>query len=283
MKKPQNCVWLPGFLLAGGMLMPMVATALQGELDCVISPKSTIKLGSPEEGILAELQVDRGDRVKKGDLLARLDSELESLAAELAGLRARSDTQVRSGRAQTAFRRKEVERLEEMHAQKTVPGKVYDEAKIESRLAELSFEEAKIEHGLAEVEHRRAKAVLERRNVRSPVDGVVVEVMMSPGEYVNEQTPLMRIAEIDPLNVEVFIPVADYGSINLGMEADVNPETPAGASYRAKVTVVDSVFDAASRTFGVRLELANSDYALPAGMRCTVRFLPAGTATPAGE
>jgi len=56
------------------------------------------------------------------------------------------------------------------------------------------------------------------------------------------------------------------------MVADVTPEPPFNRTYRAKVTVVDRVIDAASGTFGVRLELRNSDYSLPAGLKCKVRL-----------
>jgi hypothetical protein len=82
----------------------------------------------------------------------------------------------------------------------------------------------------------------------------------------------MTIAEIDPLYVKVFVPVRHYRKFQSGMIGQVIPEEPIGGVYKAKVTVVDRVFDAASSTFGVRLELPNSDYALPAGMRCRVRF-----------
>ena len=83
----------------------------------------------------------------------------------------------------------------------------------------------------------------------------------------------MLIEQIDPLRVEAFIPIASYGTINPGMEVEIRPEAPVGGTYRARVTTVDEVFDAASGTFGVRIELPNPDLALPAGLKCTVRFL----------
>jgi len=60
------------------------------------------------------------------------------------------------------------------------------------------------------------------------------------------------------------------------MSAEVIPEQPVGGTYRATVTVVDKVFDAVSATIGVRLELPNPDYALPAGLKCQVRFPAVG-------
>lgn len=95
---------------------------------------------------------------------------------------------------------------------------------------------------------------------------------MSPGEYAYEQAPVMTVAEIDPLHVEVYVPVDHYGSIETGMTSEVRPQEPIGGTYDAEVTTVDRVFDAASGTFGVRLELPNPDYELPAGVRCRVRF-----------
>jgi len=252
--------------------------AAEEALNCVIEPRSTIALGSAEEGILAELLVARGDRVKKGEPVARLDTALEQLTAELARLQAETDVEVRSHRAQFNFRSKEHNRLKALRADKAVTEKDYEQALVERRLAQLALEAAETEHSVAQVEYQRAKARLDRRTIHSPVDGAVVDVDMSPGEYVHEQATLMRIAEIHPLNVEVFVPVRRYGTIGAGTSAEVMPEPPIGGTYQAAVTVVDHVFDPASRTFGVRLELPNQDYALPAGLRCTVRF-PKSTQT----
>ena len=82
----------------------------------------------------------------------------------------------------------------------------------------------------------------------------------------------MRIAQIDPLRVEVIVPVAFLGKLSKGMSATVKPEAPLGGAYTAKVVIVDRVVDAASGTLGVRLELANPDYAIAGGLRCSVRF-----------
>ena len=62
------------------------------------------------------------------------------------------------------------------------------------------------------------------------------------------------------------------GTIKVGMQAEVTPENPVGQVYKAKVTIVDRVIDAASGTFGVRLELPNPKYRLPAGLKCRVSF-----------
>jgi multidrug efflux pump subunit AcrA (membrane-fusion protein) len=113
---------------------------------------------------------------------------------------------------------------------------------------------------------------LKQRTLRSPIDGVVVERLLVPGEYQNEQTPILTLAQIDPLRVEVFVSTAYYGQIRAGSKAEVRPEQPVGGAYAAVVTVVDRVLDAASGTFGVRLALPNPDLQLPAGIACKVSF-----------
>jgi len=82
----------------------------------------------------------------------------------------------------------------------------------------------------------------------------------------------MTIAQIDPLNVEVFVPVALYATIKVGTEATVIGEAPVGGRYIAKVEVIDPLMDARSGTFGIRLLLPNPDNKIPAGLRCKVEF-----------
>jgi len=96
-------------------------------------------------------------------------------------------------------------------------------------------------------------------------------VDLTAGEYVGEK-PIMTIVQIDPLNVEVVVPVSEYGTIRKGMRVEVRPEAPVGGVYTGEVTIVDRVVNAASGSFGVRVELANLNLAIPSGLKCKVRF-----------
>jgi len=124
----------------------------------------------------------------------------------------------------------------------------------------------------ARLEATRAGGLLHQRMVVSPVDGVVTERALGPGEFRNDQAHILTVAEMNPLRVETYLPIALYGHIKIGQAAEVLPEQPVGGKYQATVAVVDSVFDAASGTIGVRLKLPNPDLSLPAGIHCRVRF-----------
>jgi RND family efflux transporter MFP subunit len=239
----------------------------------VVEAKMMIKLGSPDTGIVEVVKVDRDSTVKKGDVVAQLDSDLQRTALELAQLKASNEADIKSERTKLAYRIGEAERATTLYSRQIASTKARDEAVTERDVAEHALAKAELEHRMAQADMAQAQIRLDRRSIRSPVNGVVADVTIRPGEYVYEQTPLMTIAEIDPLYVKVWVPVHHYRQIHVGTNAEVMPEEPIGGLYWAQVTVVDRVFDTASSTFGVRLELANPDYSLPAGMRCRIRFL----------
>ena len=227
--------------------------------DCVIGPKSIVDLGTAEEGVITQVLVERGQVVKVGDVIAELNSELETLQVKLRKLRANNKVEIDSSQARLKFRIIQMGRIDELHSKKVTSTKHRDEALIERDLAEFAVDAAKLDHRFAQVELKQAEARLKRRTVLSPVDGIVTDVIMAAGEFAHEQATVATIAELDPLYVEVFLPVGLYGRVIEGMMASVYPEQPIGGAFKAEVSVVDRVFDAASRTFGVRLVMPNED------------------------
>lgn len=273
-----NCSKGRAFALLLPLLVGSSAVAAEAQntqapaFDCLIQPKMVLKLGTPVPGLLSDVLVDRGAVVKKGEIVARLESGVEQAAVDLAKARAEDDSAVRSSRAKVEFQRRKAERATELRKNDNIPVSAADEAVTGARVAESELDQAEVSLSLARLELTRANEVLKQRTIRSPIDGVVVERTLGPGEYVFDQAHLITVAQIDPLNVEVSLPLTEFGKVRPGMLAEVYPEEPVGSRYTATVTVVDRVFDAASGTIGIRLEIPNPDYALPAGLKCQVRF-----------
>lgn len=214
------------------------------DLQCIIEPYEVVDVSSQVPGILDEVFVERGDVVKRGEVLARLMSGVENAVVELA-------------RARLDFSERKAKRNEDLYDKELISAHEKDEIETEIQVAKLELKEA--------------QEMLELRTIRSTIDGVVMERYLAPGEYVGEG-PIFKVAQIDPLNVEVIAPVDLLGSISEGMKAEVSPEDPPGGKYKGKVVIVDEVVDAASGTFGVRVEVPNPDRKLPAGLKCGVRF-----------
>jgi len=253
-------------------LAPLRAAAQNGQdLGCLIEPNVEVELSTREVGTIQELLVDRGDWVRQGDIVARLDDEIEAATVDLATASAQMQAEIEEAQTSVDFAERELERITQLYNQKAVSFRERDGAATDAARARLRLTQAKQRQKVARLELRRAKRLLERRALRSPIDGVVVEQLISAGESV-ENRSILRIAKVDPLNVEVIVPVSLFGSIAAGMQAEVLPRYPGAKTHGATVKVVDPVVDAASNTFGVRLELANPERAIPAGVRCDVRF-----------
>jgi multidrug efflux pump subunit AcrA (membrane-fusion protein) len=169
---------------------------------------------------------------------------------------------------------KKAQRAEELFKQNFVSTNARDEAAAELQLATEEVRRVRETQKLNQLEAKRAAEVLAMRSIRSPLAGVVVEVLLKPGEFgaITFKDPIMKLAEIDPLHVEVVLPVSQYGQVKQGQKASVMPEAPVGGRYNTTVKLVDKVVDAASGTFGVRLELRNEKLGIPAGVRCRVQF-----------
>jgi RND family efflux transporter MFP subunit len=253
-------------------------TLYADDLDCLIEPYEVVNLSSPVEGVLEKVYVDRGAIVKKGHVVAKLESNVEHATVTLARARAEMEAAIKSSEERLAFSTLKLTRSEKLLEKRLISVAELDEAQTEKRLAEMALVNAIDNKRLAELELQRANIALARHTIRSPITGVVVERFLSPGEYTSGQfktdSPILKIAQIDPLRVEVFAPVSMRGQINVGMQAKVSIEAPMNSSHDVRVTIVDRVVDAASSTFRVRLELPNPNHRIPAGLKCKVRFFP---------
>ena len=243
-------------------------------MDCIIEARQTVEIRSPVEALIESVRVQRGDVVTKGQVIATLQSGPERAALDLAKARAQSVGEIKVAQARVGITEKKLKRAEELFAQKFISENARDEARADHELAREDLGRTRENQRLAEQEVKRAAEVLALRTITSPFTGVVVEVMLRPGEFgaTTIKDPIMKLAQIDPLNVEVVLPVKIYGQIKIGQRATVIPEAPIGGSYGSIVRVVDQVIDAKSGTFGVRLDLPNAKRAIPAGIRCQVKF-----------
>ncbi|MGR8918523.1 MAG: efflux RND transporter periplasmic adaptor subunit [Gammaproteobacteria bacterium] len=232
------------------LLLPLLWTA-QGAADtglttreCTLEPHMVVELSSPVAGVIERVRVDRGAVVRRGQVVVELMREVEQAAVAL-------------NRAELEFGEVTSTRNRELFEQKLISAQEKDEVELKRELARLKL--------------AAAEARLRQRSIASPIDGVVLARMMDPGEYVGEE-PILEIASLDPLYAEAVMPRETFGQVAPDMQAEVALGPPLGGSYPARIAVIDPVIDAASGTFGVRLELDNPGLGIPAGVTCAVSF-----------
>jgi RND family efflux transporter MFP subunit len=274
--------------ISGTALLALLTTgyAPAAEFDCIIEPSKTVDVRAASEGLIEKIWVDRGDMVKEGQVLVTLDSGVERAATESARYRSNMQGRIRTGESRVAFSTAKYDRREKLAGQSFISLHDRDEALTEKKLAESELIEAKDDRRLAEIEYRRLSEQLRLRTIKSPVDGVVVDRMLNSGELADNRDlrkPILKLADIGKLFVEVLMPIEAFGKLTLGQSVEVLPEAPVGGRYMATVKVIDRVHDAASGTFGVRLEMSNPALKLPAGIKCKASFPGIGGRAPASS
>ena len=244
--------------------------AWAGEYDCLMDPSLVVEIGSAEAGIIQSVSVQRGDLVTEGQLVAKLESGAEQVALDYARARATDTSPLEIAQSRIDLLATEAQRARELGAKNLLAKSVVESAVSQHQQAILELRQAEFEKRLAALDETRVAAQLARRDIHAPVDGIVITRMIGPGEYVFAQAPIIQIARINPLHIEVFLPTDVFNNVKLGQIAKVKPAAPIGGEYDAEVIVIDRVFDAASDTFGVRLKLDNPDGKLVAGIDCKI-------------
>lgn len=263
-----------------GVLVPLMGslflfgpTVEARGFDCLIEPNQLVELRSPVEGLIGKTYVNRGDIVRKGQLLIELQSDVERGNVALAKHRAEMVGRISTARSRVEYTTKKLERMQELLSQNYVAQQARDDAQAENKLAISELRDATENQEQARLEQLRAVDVLKLRSLRSPFDGVVVERVLNVGELAEAGTgrkPLLKLAQINPLRVEVLLTQKEFGRIQPGSVASVKPQ---GFGVQpAKVIIVDKVIDAASGMFGIRLELSNPQNLIPGGIHCAVDF-----------
>jgi RND family efflux transporter MFP subunit len=239
-------------------------------IGCIIEPDEVVEVGSPVIGVIQSI-VKRGDRVRKGQVIAVLRNNIDHAALQVAQSRAAADAEEKAALANYEFSKQRRERAEELVRKEFISKQALDQSIAEDEVARQKLSQAREQRRILAREASLAQQRLEERNIRSPIDGLVVERYLTAGERVEEK-PLLRVVKIDPLRVEAILSSALFGTIATGTSARIQPDMPNAAPVTATVTLVDKVLDAASGTFRVRMRLPNRDGAVPAGLRCKVEF-----------
>ncbi|MGB8168289.1 MAG: efflux RND transporter periplasmic adaptor subunit [Chthoniobacteraceae bacterium] len=206
-------------------------------------PSRIITVSAGDVGVIAEMLVKEGDRVKNGQVLARLDTSVLDAELEIA----RAEAKLAGTRNQ----------------------RVLDLAQ-STRVTPEELEKARTELTIKQAQVRRIDAMIEVRTMRSPVDGVVTEIKRDPSESVSAASPhVLTVVQIDRLSVNLFLPPARVEKLKNGDQAELlllDPERRVPAT----VEFVSPIIDAASGTVRVKFSIANPKGEIRSGGRCTL-------------
>ncbi|MBW2704177.1 MAG: efflux RND transporter periplasmic adaptor subunit [Deltaproteobacteria bacterium] len=218
-------------------------------------------LSASVPGLIMEIQVKRGDRVKKNQVLLRLDAGGFALGVQQAeaGLAA-AEVGVRTVE-------RELKRFTRLRQSKAVPGATVDKV-------QAQHDGAVAQRDLAAVGLRMARRALRDATQRAPYDGVITMVLKEVGEYAPAMPPtmLMKLVDTSSLEVQAFLPEREATFAKVGAQARVRIDS-ADVERVGQVIFVSDAIDPGVQNFEIRVSVDNADGAIKAGAFARLEIL----------
>lgn len=257
-------VWLG---LAATLNAPYSDTGIRA----ITRPSADAVLSFVQAGRIAEVHVKEGESVKAEQVLVQQDDAVEQAQLAHAEAQSQDTTQIRASEASLAQKRVDLEKLETAAARNAATELEVAHAKLSVKIAELSLELAKFEHEQAKRKYQEHKARVENMRIKSPIDGRIEEIHMEAGESANALVDIVRVVQIDPLWVDVPVPLAEAVTLACGKPAKVVFPAPSRGFIEGRIIHIAAVADAASDTLRVCVEVPNESKR-PAGEHVRVIF-----------
>lgn len=242
-----------------------VAPVIEKEVLSKISVVGTVEaditttIASQEEGLVKQIKVEEGDWVKKGQLLATLDST--SLGFNLKA----SQAELSQAEIQYEQAKRDLERYQALIAQNVI--------------AERNFEEIRLRKEETAQKIERLKAVtadlsdrLKKTRVLSPVSGYVVQKNTQVGEWIKEGGAVVTIAVLNPVKIMVPLPEIYVRRISRMQKVSITFDALPGQNYQGRITALIPEADPRARTFPIKISLHNPKNKIKAGMLARVIF-----------
>ncbi len=281
-----------------------VAAAQAREIEKAISvtgslvPDETVNLGAEVAGTVSRVYADFGQSVRRGQVLAELDQRelalgLERVQASLAQALARvgldphqvnanpdSTPAIRQATAQMEDARFKFESAARLVNTGDISRERYTElekayrgrqAALEATRYELRTQMAVIQQLRAEV--KLAEKRLSDATVRAPFDGAVTARLISPGQYLKENTPIFTLVKSSPLRLRVEMPEAAVSEVRVGTSLTFSTDAAPNRTFHAVVRELNPALDSRSRSLTAEARLVEPDGVLKPGMFVQVRLV----------
>ena len=282
-RKPNLRIFTFGAVLLG---FPTILAAQVDGVDAggvlgLLEPSRTVILASGENGVLVQVPVVEGQRVRAGDPIALLDSDVQANQVEIARQRMQSEGDLQIARAEWTLRQSRFEKLLRLHKEGHVRREEVERAKLDLDVARARVVSQEEELAVRMLEFKRAERLLARRTITSPIDGVVSRLDRREGEFVSPVRPeIAQVIQTDPLCAVFPAPIEEVEALTVGSSQSVT--LGRGVSLTGTVESVGVTIDSASQTVKVKISLPNPGGQLRVGEPCKLDGLRSGAQAPRG-
>lgn len=213
-------------------------------------------LASEVAGVIDNVNVKEGQRVKKGELLATLNSDL--LSNEILS----KEGALKQARAQYEKIQKDFSRFKTLYESESVSFKEYEDALFDMQAQKGNMESISYALELLKTQKRK-------KSIIAPYDGVILQKLLSQGEWVNAGAGVFNIAKITPLEATFEVPFAILRALKVGDSLKV---WIANQMYNAKISAKIPLGDTKARTFPVKLAIDDPKQELIEGLEVRASF-----------
>lgn len=246
-------------------------------IEAVAQARHDLDLGFTLQGKVAEVLVESGDRVVAGQPLVRLDDREGAEQIRLFELRSTSTLEIQAAEAQWKLDENEAKRLEEALSKSGAAPFEVERARLEATRSFLAFELFKQRQEETKIQLLQARLVHDKFELLAPMAGLIEQVVVEPGEMVEEVRPVLRMVVTDPLRIEAPTPMTVASGVKVGQRAWVTFRA-SGRVLEGKVVSIGMVADPGSETRSVVIDAPNPpEVGEAAGSHVVVSFTnPAG-------
>jgi len=223
------------------------------------------------DGRVGQVLVKQGQTVRAGQVLAKLDDAAERIQVEQLKAQADSQTLIEVRRAQLEQKTSYLEELKDPRRSGAVTKWEIRNAELDVRIAKAQLDLAKLEHEQDMRKYEQAKIQLQRMQLISPIDGRVEEIHIKPGESARQLADAIRVVQLEPLRIELPVPVDQAIALHPGQTAQVRFVDDPSVLVEGRIVYVGSVADYGSYTLMVHVELPEG-LNRPAGEEVIVSF-----------
>lgn len=244
-----------------------------------LKPVHEVTLKSKVGGTVVLLNFDEGDAVKKGDLIAKIDSgnqqaQLRSNAAAVAI----AEAQLSRSRAEFERVNHDAERVQKLHGSGAADQKTFDDSKSALKLASVSVQAAMAQLDQARAVRDLAKNAVGETKYIAPISGVIGRRGVSLHEYVDTMKNRDIVTIVDNSAMELVAQLAaDLASgITKGARVEFQVNAPTPKTLTGEVTAVSPTVDPRTRTIRLRVRIPNTEGVLKGGMYATGNVIAGG-------
>jgi RND family efflux transporter MFP subunit len=234
---------------------------------------ATVQAAPKINGRLASVTVRMGDRVTRGQTMARLeDSEIREQVRQTEASFNVAEATVRQREADLRFAQTNLDRSRSLFERQLLSKQTLDDAESrqQASAAQLDLARAQLAQSQARVEE--LKINLTDTVITSPVTGFVGSRTLDPGAWVTPNTAFISVVDISTVRLIANVVEKDLRRIEAGLAAEVGVDAYPGEQFMGKVARVAPVLDPATRTAQIEVEIANPQGRLKPGMYANVRF-----------